>query len=109
MSRVKAEFGDRADIIGGNLATRAAAQAMIEAGADAVKVGIGPGSICTTRVVAGVGAPQITAIMEASVPARAAGVPIIADGGMQFSGDIAKAIAAGASSVMLGIYVGGNY
>ena len=108
VSRVKAEFGDRADIIGGNLATRAAAQAMIEAGADAVKVGIGPGSICTTRVVAGVGAPQITAIMEASVPARAAGVPIIADGGMQFSGDIAKAIAAGASSVMLGSMLAGT-
>ena len=104
----EAEFGDRADIIGGNLATRAAAQAMIEAGADAVKVGIGPGSICTTRVVAGVGAPQITAIMEASVPARAAGVPIIADGGMQFSGDIAKAIAAGASSVMLGSMLAGT-
>ena len=83
VARVKKEFGDRIDVIGGNLATREAAQAMIDAGADAIKVGIGPGSICTTRVVAGVGAPQITAIMEASVPAHDAGVPVIADGGMQ--------------------------
>ncbi|WBT09265.1 IMP dehydrogenase [Corynebacterium sp. SCR221107] len=108
VSRVKRDFGDRIDVIGGNLATRSAAQAMIEAGADAIKVGIGPGSICTTRVVAGVGAPQITAIMEAAVPAHAAGVPIIADGGMQFSGDIAKALAAGASSVMLGSMLAGT-
>ena len=108
VSKVKREFGDRVDVIGGNLATRAAAQAMIDAGADAIKVGIGPGSICTTRVVAGVGAPQITAIMEASVPARKAGVPIIADGGMQFSGDIAKALAAGASTVMLGSLLAGT-
>ncbi|MCS4535630.1 IMP dehydrogenase [Corynebacterium sp. HS2168-gen11] len=108
VSRVQKEFGSTVDIIGGNLATRAAAKDMIEAGADAIKVGIGPGSICTTRVVAGVGAPQITAIMEASVPAHAAGVPIIADGGMQFSGDIAKAIAAGANSVMLGSMLAGT-
>lgn len=108
VSRVKQEWGDRVDVIGGNLATRSAAKAMIEAGADAIKVGIGPGSICTTRVVAGVGAPQITAIMEASVPAHAAGVPIIADGGMQFSGDIAKALAAGASTVMLGSMLAGT-
>ena len=108
VSRVQKEFGDRVDVIGGNLATRAAAQAMIDAGADAIKVGIGPGSICTTRVVAGVGAPQITAIMEAAVPARKAGVPIIADGGMQFSGDIAKALAAGASTVMLGSMLAGS-
>lgn len=105
---VKKSFGDKVDIIGGNLATRSAAKAMIEAGADAIKVGIGPGSICTTRVVAGVGAPQITAIMEAAVPARAAGVPIIADGGMQFSGDIAKSLAAGASTVMLGSLLAGT-
>ena len=91
VSRVKKEFGDRVQVIGGNLATRAAAEAMIEAGADAIKVGIGPGSICTTRVVAGVGAPQITAIMEAAVPAKKAGVPIIADGGMQFSAGTAEA------------------
>ncbi len=108
VSRVKKEFGDRVQVIGGNLATRAAAEAMIEAGADAIKVGIGPGSICTTRVVAGVGAPQITAIMEAAVPAKKAGVPIIADGGMQFSGDIAKALAAGASTVMLGSLLAGT-
>ena len=108
VSKVKKEFGDRVDVIGGNLATRAAAKAMIEAGADAVKVGIGPGSICTTRVVAGVGAPQITAIMEAAVPAKEAGVPIIADGGMQFSGDIAKAIAGGAHAVMVGGLLAGT-
>ena len=108
VSRVKKDFGDRADVIGGNLATRGAAQAMIDAGADGIKVGIGPGSICTTRVVAGVGAPQITAILEAAVPAKAAGVPIIADGGMQYSGDIAKALAAGASTVMLGSMLAGT-
>ncbi|WP_293818542.1 IMP dehydrogenase [uncultured Corynebacterium sp.] len=108
VSRVKKEFGDRVDVVGGNLATREAAQAMIEAGADGIKVGIGPGSICTTRVVAGVGAPQITAIMEAAVPAKKAGVPIIADGGMQYSGDIAKALAAGASTVMLGSMLAGS-
>ena len=105
---VKKEFGDRVDVIGGNLATREAAQAMIDAGADAIKVGIGPGSICTTRVVAGVGAPQITAIMEASVPAHKAGVPVIADGSMQYSGDIAKALVAGASTVMLGSLLAGT-
>lgn len=108
VARVKKEFGDRVDVIGGNLATREAAQAMIDAGADAIKVGIGPGSICTTRVVAGVGAPQITAIMEASVPAHKAGVPVIADGGMQYSGDIAKALVAGANTVMLGSLLAGT-
>ena len=107
VAKVKKDFPG-VEIIGGNLATREAAKAMIEAGADAIKVGIGPGSICTTRVVAGVGAPQITAIMEAAVPAHAAGIPIIADGGMQFSGDIAKALAAGASSVMLGSMLAGT-
>ncbi|WKD56930.1 Inosine-5'-monophosphate dehydrogenase [Corynebacterium capitovis DSM 44611] len=108
VSRVKKDFGDRVDVIGGNLATREAAAAMVEAGADAIKVGIGPGSICTTRVVAGVGAPQITAILEASVPAARAGVPVIADGGMQHSGDVAKALAAGASTVMLGSMLAGT-
>ncbi|MBN9644059.1 IMP dehydrogenase [Corynebacterium mendelii] len=108
VAKMKQSFGDRVDVIGGNLATRAAAQAMIDAGADAIKVGIGPGSICTTRVVAGVGAPQITAIMEAAAAAKKAGVPIIADGGMQFSGDIAKALAAGASTVMLGSLLAGT-
>ena len=108
VARVQKDLGDRLDVIGGNLATRSAAQAMIDAGADAIKVGIGPGSICTTRVVAGVGAPQITSILEASVPAHKAGVPIIADGGMQFSGDVAKALAAGASTVMLGSMLAGT-
>jgi IMP dehydrogenase len=92
----------RVDIIGGNVATRAGAQALIDAGADAVKVGVGPGTICTTRVVAGVGVPQITAIYEASLAAGPAGIPVIGDGGVQFSGDIAKALAAGADTVMLG-------
>ena len=95
------------DIIGGNVATYAGARAMVEAGADAVKVGVGPGSICTTRVVAGVGAPQVTAIMEAVRACRPAGVPVIGDGGMQFSGDIAKALVAGADSVMLGSLLAG--
>ncbi len=90
------------DIIAGNIATAEGARDLIEAGADAVKVGIGPGSICTTRVVSGVGVPQITAIMNAVSVAEAAGVPVIADGGVRYSGDITKAIAAGASSVMIG-------
>lgn len=108
VSRVKNDFGSKIDVVGGNLATHSAAKAMIEAGADAIKVGIGPGSICTTRVVAGVGAPQITAIMEAATVASAAGVPLIADGGMQYSGDVAKALAAGADSVMLGSMFAGT-
>ncbi|QCB27758.1 IMP dehydrogenase [Corynebacterium endometrii] len=108
VSRVKKDFGDKVDVIGGNLATREAAKAMIEAGADAIKVGIGPGSICTTRVVAGVGAPQITAIMEAAAVAAPAGIPVIGDGGMQFSGDVAKALAAGADTVMLGSMFAGT-
>ncbi|WP_061299628.1 IMP dehydrogenase [Herbidospora cretacea] len=94
-------------VVGGNIATRAGAQALIDAGADAVKVGVGPGSICTTRVVAGVGAPQVTAIHEASLAAGPAGVPLIGDGGLQYSGDIAKAIAAGADAVMLGSLLAG--
>ncbi len=95
------------DIVGGNIATYKAAKALCEAGADGVKVGIGPGSICTTRVVAGVGVPQVTAIMDASRAARRYGVPVIGDGGLQYSGDIAKAIVAGASSVMLGSLLAG--
>jgi IMP dehydrogenase len=96
------------DVVGGNVATRAGALALVEAGADAVKVGVGPGSICTTRVVAGVGAPQITAIYEAAQACAAAGVPVIGDGGIQYSGDISKAIAAGASTVMLGSLLAGT-
>ena len=95
------------EVIGGNIATRAGAQALIDAGADGVKVGVGPGSICTTRVVAGVGVPQVTAIYEASLVARPAGIPVIGDGGLQYSGDIAKAIAAGADTVMLGSLLAG--
>ena len=92
----------KVDVVGGNVATREGAQALVDAGVDAVKVGVGPGSICTTRVVAGVGVPQITAVMEASKAAGPAGVPIIADGGLLYSGDIAKALVAGAESVMIG-------
>ena len=94
-------------IIGGNIATRRGAQALVDAGADAVKVGVGPGSICTTRVVAGVGVPQVTAIYEASLAAKPAGVPVIGDGGLQYSGDIAKALVAGADTVMLGSLLAG--
>jgi IMP dehydrogenase len=94
-------------VIGGNVATRAGAQALVDAGADAIKVGVGPGSICTTRVVAGVGVPQVTAIYEAALACKPAGVPVIGDGGLQYSGDIAKAIVAGADTVMLGSLLAG--
>lgn len=99
--RIRKRFSDL-DLIAGNVGTAEATRAMIRAGADAVKVGIGPGSICTTRVVAGVGIPQVTAVMECSKAAARSGVPIIADGGIKQTGDIAKAIAAGADSVMIG-------
>ncbi len=96
------------DVIGGNIATASAALALAEAGADAVKVGIGPGSICTTRIVAGVGVPQIMAIDSVAAALRGSGVPLIADGGIRYSGDIAKALAAGASSVMMGSMFAGT-
>jgi IMP dehydrogenase len=105
VARVKADFanvGHGVQVVGGNIATRGGAQALIDAGVDAVKVGVGPGSICTTRVVAGVGVPQVTAIYEASLAARPAGIPVIADGGLQYSGDIVKALVAGADTVMIG-------
>jgi IMP dehydrogenase len=94
-------------VIGGNVATRAGAQALVDAGADAVKVGVGPGSICTTRVVAGVGVPQVTAIYEAAQACKPAGVPVVGDGGLQYSGDIAKALVAGADTVMIGSLLAG--
>ena len=105
VSRIKK--ATKVQVIGGNIATRSGAQALIDAGADAVKVGVGPGSICTTRVVAGVGVPQVTAIYEASLAAGPAGIPVIGDGGLQYSGDIAKAIVAGADTVMLGSLLAG--
>lgn len=101
--RIKSDPATRGvQVIGGNIATREGAQALVDAGVDAVKVGVGPGSICTTRVVAGVGVPQVSAIYAASLAAKPAGVPVIGDGGLQYSGDIAKALVAGADSVMLG-------
>ena len=107
VERVKRE-SNRIQVIAGNVATYDAARALIDAGADAVKVGIGPGSICTTRIVAGVGVPQLTAIMESARAARDSGVPVIADGGIKYSGDLAKAIAAGASVAMMGSMFAGT-
>ena len=110
VARVKKDFGgdDGIEVVGGNIATRAGAQALIDAGADAIKVGIGPGSICTTRIVAGVGVPQLTALIEAVEAAGEADIPVIADGGLQYSGDIGKAIVAGADTVMLGSLLAGS-
>ncbi|BDV34251.1 IMP dehydrogenase [Methylocystis iwaonis] len=107
VARVKRE-NNKVQIIAGNIATAEAAKALIDAGADAIKVGIGPGSICTTRIVAGVGVPQLTAIMEASEEARKADVPVIGDGGVKYSGDLAKAVAAGAEVVMMGSLFAGT-
>jgi IMP dehydrogenase len=106
--RLKSDPATRhVQVIGGNIATRTGAQALIDAGVDAVKVGVGPGSICTTRVVAGVGVPQVTAIHNAAKACRPAGVPLIGDGGLQYSGDIAKALVAGADTVMIGSLLAG--
>ncbi|HUZ67466.1 MAG TPA: IMP dehydrogenase [Beijerinckiaceae bacterium] len=107
VARVK-RISNKVGIIAGNIATGDGAKALIDAGADAIKVGIGPGSICTTRIVAGVGVPQLTAILEAAQAARDAGVPVIGDGGVKYSGDLAKAIAAGADSVMIGSLLAGT-
>lgn len=107
VERVKRE-NNRVQLVAGNVATYDGAMALINAGADAVKVGIGPGSICTTRMIAGVGVPQLTAITDAVRAAKASGVPIIADGGIKYSGDVAKAIAAGASTVMMGSMFAGT-
>jgi len=107
VERVK-KLSNSAQVIAGNIATAEAARALIDAGADAVKVGIGPGSICTTRIVAGVGVPQLTAVMEAAEEAEKSGVPVIADGGLRTSGDAAKALAAGASTIMVGSMLAGT-
>jgi IMP dehydrogenase len=107
VERVKT-LSNSVQVVAGNVATGDAAKALVDAGADAVKVGIGPGSICTTRVIAGVGVPQLTAIMESARAASKAGVPVIADGGIRTSGDIAKALAAGASTVMVGSLLAGT-
>ena len=108
LAYLKETFGERVEVIAGNVATREGARALAERGADAVKVGIGPGSICTTRVVTGVGVPQITAILEAVAGVKDLDVPVIADGGIKYTGDVAKAIAAGAHAVMLGSMLAGT-
>jgi IMP dehydrogenase len=105
-AKIKSNYG-QVDVVAGNVATRDGAKALVDAGVDGIKVGVGPGSICTTRVVAGVGVPQVTAIHEASLAAQEAGVPVIGDGGLQYSGDIAKALVAGADTVMLGSLLAG--
>jgi IMP dehydrogenase len=105
-AKIKSDTG-RVDVVAGNVATREAAQALVDAGVDGIKVGVGPGSICTTRVVAGIGVPQVTAIYEAAQAAREADIPVIGDGGLQYSGDIAKALVAGADTVMLGSLLAG--
>ncbi len=108
VAAIKRIYGDKLQVIGGNIATAEAALALADAGADAVKVGIGPGSICTTRIVAGVGVPQVSAVMGVAEALRARGIPLIADGGVRYSGDFAKAIAAGAYCVMVGSMFAGT-
>ena len=108
LARIKSEWGDKVDVIAGNVGTAEGARALIENGADAIKVGLGPGSICTTRVVAGIGVPQITAIWDCAQVAMEYGIPVIGDGGIRYSGDITKAIAAGADVVMLGSLFAGT-
>jgi IMP dehydrogenase len=108
LKKVKAAFGDKIDVVVGNIATAEAANALVEAGADAVKVGIGPGSICTTRIIAGVGVPQLTAVMDVANGIKDKNVPIIADGGIRFTGDIVKALAGGGFSVMIGSMLAGT-
>src|SRR6185295_16543675 len=105
--RVK-KLSNRVQVVAGNVATGDGVRALIDAGADAVKIGIGPGSICTTRIVAGVGVPQLTAVMEAVKVGQAVDVPVIADGGIKHSGDLAKALAAGASCAMIGGLLAGT-
>lgn len=107
VTRIK-KLSNRAQVVAGNVATAEAARALIDAGADAIKVGIGPGSICTTRVVAGVGVPQLTAVMDTAEAAAKLGIPVIADGGLRTSGDVAKALAAGAAAVMVGSLLAGT-
>jgi IMP dehydrogenase len=107
VARIKKKYSD-VQVIGGNIVTAEAAKALVDAGADGVKVGIGPGSICTTRIVAGVGVPQISAVANVAEALAKAGVPLIADGGIRYSGDLAKAIAAGAYSVMIGGLLAGT-
>ena len=108
VARIKKQYGEKLQVIGGNIATGDAALALVDAGADAVKVGIGPGSICTTRVVAGVGVPQISAVMAVASALKAKGIPLISDGGVRYSGDFAKALAAGAYAVMAGSLFAGT-
>ncbi len=107
IKEVKLKFPDL-DVIGGNVATRAGAQALIDVGVDGVKVGVGPGSICTTRIIAGVGVPQLSAVLEGVAAGKKAGIPIIADGGIKYSGDMVKALVGGGSSVMLGGLLAGT-
>ena len=107
VKRLKKDF-PKVDIVAGNVATAKACEALIAAGVDGIKVGIGPGSICTTRVVAGIGVPQFSAVMECAEFCRKAGIPLIADGGIKLSGDVVKALAVGASSVMIGSLFAGT-